>query len=360
MRREYDGEISVIRAFEYPYHGRNAIGRMINYISFMVAAPLAAIGDGPFDIVYVWHPPLTVGVAAWLTGILHRVPFVYDVQDIWPDAAILSGILKPGWLVDVLGVVERFVYRRAAHILVPTDEAREHLLERGVAADKVTALPHWVDAQLFDDAARAERQALRADLGWTGRFVLLFTGNLGLVQGLDTVIDAAARLHRSDVRFAFVGDGADRDRLQTLATRLGVEDRVQFIGRRPADRMPAFMAAADALLVHLRASPLSRSVIPTKTLSYLAAGRPIVMAMEGAAATLVERAEAGVVVASGDSAALADAVTRIVDLPEPERQRLGRNGRRYLLTHFTKSTVIPRYLEVLERVAERKPLSTTR
>lgn len=352
-RREYDGEIPVIRAFEYPYHGRRALGRILNYVSFMLAAPLASIGAGPFDVVYVWHPPLTVGVAAWLTGAIHRVPFVYDVQDVWPDAAILSGILRPGVVADVLRVVERFVYRHAAHLLVPTEETRENLLAKGVAPDKVTSLPHWIDSDQFDETARAERETLRARLEWTGRFVLLFTGNLGLVQGLDTVIEAAAKVRRPEVRFAFVGDGADRDRLQALAARLDLQDRVQFVERQPVHRMPAFMAAADALLVHLRPSELSRTVIPTKTMSYLAAGRPILMAMEGAAAALVERAEAGVIAPPGDPAALAEAVGRMADLSEDERDRLGRNGREHLLTHFTTLAVMPRYLEVLAQVAAR-------
>jgi glycosyltransferase involved in cell wall biosynthesis len=352
-RREHDGDIPVIRAFEYPYHGRRALGRILNYVSFMLAAPLGSIGAGPFDVIYVWHPPLTVGVAAWLTGAIHRAPFVYDVQDVWPDAAILSGILRPGLVADVLRVVERFVYRRAAHILVPTEETRQNLLAKGVVPAKVTSLPHWVDAEQFDDTARAERDALRAQLGWTDKFVLLFTGNLGLVQGLDTVIEAAARVSRPDVCFAFVGDGADRDRLQELSATFGLHDRVRFIDRQPARRMPAFMAAADALLVHLRPSELSRTVIPTKTLSYLAAGRPILMAMEGAAAALVEGAGAGIIAPPGDAASLADAVARMVDLPEAERERLGRNGREHLLAHFTMSAVMPRYLEVLAQVGAR-------
>ena len=349
-QRSRDGEIPVVRAFEYPYHGRNAFGRIFNYVSFMLAAPLATFGLGPFDVIYVWHPPLTVGVAAWVIGLIHRAPFVYDVQDIWPEAAVLSGILRPGWVVNALRVVERFVYRRADHVLVPTEEARANLIGKGVPPDRVTALPHWIDERLFDAAAASERDALRSSLGWSDRFVVLFTGNIGLVQGLETVIEAASHVNERDVILSFVGDGADRSRLQAMASKSGVGNRVQFIDRQPVDRMPAYMAAADALLVHLRASPLSRTVIPTKTMSYLAAGRPILMAMEGAAGELVHRAGAGIVVPSGDPGALASAVDSLARLPPAARQQLGSNGRAYLLTHLTKSSVLPRYNDLLARV----------
>ena len=352
-RRETDSGIPVIRAFEYPYHGTSALGRVINYVSFMLAAPVASIGAGPFDVIYVWHPPLTVGVSAWLTGLIHRCPFVYDVQDIWPDAAVWSGILEPGAVVNLLRKLETFVYARAAHVLVPTDEARQHLIGQGLADDKVSALPHWVDEAAFAQCPETARADLRATYNWNNRFVVLFTGNLGLVQGLETVIEAAAHLTRCDILIGLVGDGANRTQLMTLASELNVGDRVQFIERQPVERMPAFMAAADALLVHLRASPLSRTVIPTKTLSYLAAGRPIVMAMEGAAGDLVRRSESGVVTASGDGAALARALEQIAEMPESTRDQLGRNGRAYLKANLARAMVLPRYVDRLTQIARR-------
>jgi glycosyltransferase involved in cell wall biosynthesis len=307
------------------------------------------------DVIYVWHPPLTVGVAAAIIARLRRVEFVYDVQDIWPESAVLSGLLRDGWLVRLIARLERIVYRQAGHLFVVTEGARENLMAKGVPAEKVSVMPAVIDEAVFQTAAAAERDRVRAQYGWTDRFVVLFAGNVGLVQGLDTVIDAAALLSAtSPVRIVIVGDGADRERLEARARDLGALDRVQFVPRQPFATMPSLFAAADALLVHLRRSALSRLVIPTKTVAYLAAGRPLVMAMEGAAADLVTDASAGVVVTPGDATQLAQALERVRLLPEAERQAMGERGRAYARANFMRSVVIPRYEAALARVAARR------
>src|SRR5437660_10947613 len=145
VKREVMNGIPVTRTFEYPYHGTNVIGRLLNYFSFMVSAPLGSLLTPACDAIYVWHPPLTVGVAAWVIAGLRGVPFIYDVQDIWPESAVLSGLLKEGWLVRMMSRLERFVYRRADHLLVVTDGSRKNLIAKGIAPARISAMPHWVD-----------------------------------------------------------------------------------------------------------------------------------------------------------------------------------------------------------------------
>jgi len=350
-RSTVDG-IPVVRAYEYPYHGTRALGRILNYASFMLAAPLASLFVPRCDVIYVWHPPLTVGVAAAIIARLRRVGFVYDVQDIWPESAVLSGLLKDGPLVAFMAWLERVVYRQADHLLVVTEGARENLLRKGVPAAKVSIGRHWVNEEILAPAGAGARRSTRAGQGWTDRFVLLFAGNIGLVQGLDTVIDAAAALPASsNALIAIVGDGTDRQRLQDRVRDLGLHDRVQFLARRPMDAMPPLFAAADALLVHLRKSELSRLVIPTKTLAYLAAGRPVVMAMEGAAADLVTGAGAGIALPSEDAARLIEAIETLRTMPETERQAMGARAAAHLAAHFAKDVVIPEYEATLQRAA---------
>lgn len=349
--REVIDGVSVTRMYEYPYHGTHAIRRMLNYASFMISAPIGAFGLGRFDAIYVWHPPLTMGIAAWLVGKITRAPFVYDVQDIWPDAAVMAGLLKPGRVVGVLKHLERFVYRRAAHLLVVTEGARQNLIGKGVPPERVTPMPQWVDDHAFTTPAPDAVAAARRACGGDGRFLVLFTGNLGLVQGLDTVVEAAATLRDLPIRMAFVGDGADRARLEQVSRTLRAEDVVTFVDRRPAADMPAFMTAADALLVHLRKSDLSDYIIPSKTLTYLAAGRPIVMAMEGAAAELVQRAGAGVTVPSADPRALAHALRGLIDRPAAERDAMGARGREYARLHLTRQVLASQYEAIFARVA---------
>jgi glycosyltransferase involved in cell wall biosynthesis len=355
MRRERIDGIAVTRTFEFPYHGTKVAGRLFNYWSFVASSLLAARRARGHHVMYVWHPPLTIGVAAWLLGKLAGVPFVYDVQDIWPESAVVSGMMREGWMTRLMRRLETFVYARAAHLLVVTEGAKGNLVSKGVPAEKVSVMPHWVDESAFGEAGDDERRAARRDLGWGDDFVVLFAGNLGLVQGLDSVIRAAAELPRGGgIRVVLMGDGADKDRLESLAAELDVADRVQFVPRQPVSAMPMMMAAADALLVHLRRSELSRWVIPSKTLSYLAAGRPIVMAMEGAAADLVAAAEAGVVIPPDDPPLLARTLIELRDMSRQERDAYGIRGRAYLRANLTKQQILDRYEEILRRVAAKE------
>ena len=351
MRREQIDEIRVIRTYEFPYHGGSAIGRILNYASFMLSAPFGALFGGPCDVIYVWHPPLTIGVAAWLISKIKRAPFVYDVQDIWPESAVLAGALREGAMVRLMGRLATFVYRRAAHILVPTEGARENIISKGVAPEKVTTLPHWVDETLFAGIDPSTRASVRASHGWSDEFIVLFAGNLGFVQGLDTVVEAAGLVGSERIRFVFAGDGAYRERLESLVKSKGLSGRVSFLGHRPMEEMPGLMAASDLLLVHLKRSELSKLVIPSKTMAYLAAGKPILMAMEGAAADMVAESGAGKVCEPGDPVKLAVAVDEIASMPAGELATLGEAGRSYLQENLSRRKVLERYEALLERVA---------
>jgi len=349
-QEEIDG-IRVLRTFEYPYHGTRAIGRFANYLSFMLSAPLGCLFAPKLDAIYVWHPPLTIGIAAWIIARLRGIPMVYDVQDIWPEAAVLSGILKPGLVVRCLSVLERFVYGRADHLLTVTEGARANLISKGVPAGKVTAMPHWFDAAAFNFTEESAREQLRAKYGWGGQFVAMFAGNIGLVQGLETLIHAAEILRgHGAIRFVFIGDGADKRRLMLLVETLGLQQGVQFIERQPMEMMPQFMAAADTLIVHLKPSELSEYVIPTKTLAYLASGKPVIMAMQGAAADLVLQAGAGCVVPPQNPEELAAAVKRFAQLSDQELAAMGRKGRAYLENNLSQEIIIPRYRAILEKL----------
>lgn len=348
--------IPVIRTFEYPYHGTRALGRMLNYLSFMLSAPLGALFSRKFDVIYVWHPPLTVGVAAWVIARLRGVPFVYDVQDIWPEAAVLSGVLRPGRLVSFLSLLERFIYRRASHLIAVTDGARQNLISKGVSPARVSVMPHWFDEAIFRPEAVEARARIRAQNQWVGRFVVMFAGNVGLVQGLETVVRAAKMLATdSNVLIVVIGDGADRSRLGDLVSILGVQDRVQFVDRQPLEQMPFWMAAADCLLVHLKHSELSNYVIPTKTLAYLASAQPILMAMRGAAADLVQKSGAGVVVEPESPSALAEGIVRLSQMSDDARAAMGRAGREYLRSNLSREVVLPRYRALLAGLAEGRP-----
>ena len=353
-RRERHGGVAVVRAFELPYHGPSVAMRLANYGSFALSAAPAALLLPPCDVIYVRHPPLSLGVPAWLIGALKRAPFIYDVQDIWPKSAVLVGALRQGRLLRLFERLERFVYRRAAHLLVVTPEARDDLLGKGAPARRVSVMPHWISDEFVAATDDGASRAVRRRNGWDGRFVTMFAGNLGLAQALDTLIDAAGAL-AGDGRFllALVGDGADRARLEALVRARGLARDVVFLGTRPLAEMPATMRAADALVVHLSKSPLALLAIPTKIPAYLAAGRPLIAAVDGAAAALVAASGAGEVVPPGEPGAIAAATRRLAGLDPGAREEIGRRGRAFALERFSKRAVLPRYEDLLVRVARR-------
>ena len=352
LRDVVDG-IPVLRVFELPYHGRSMVRRVFNYVSVTLAAAIGVFAVPRPDVVYLFLPPPTLGLSATVLKLLRGVPFVCDVQDIWPDEAIASGLMHDGILADLVRVLERFVYSRAAHLLVVTDGARANLVAKGASPTKVSVLPHWYPSEMVSDHdpqhLREEgRRALEAD----GEFVVTFAGNLGLLQGLSTVLDAAAELRgRTNVAFRFIGDGVERPRLERIAAERGLHN-VGFLGPRPARAMPPLLAASDALLVHAMPGPLNQLLLPTKTLAYLAAGRPVIAAMDGATADLIREAGAGVAVAPGDATALADAVERLAGTTPEALADMGERGRRFVVDRFGKRRVIDQLEAILAAQAK--------
>jgi glycosyltransferase involved in cell wall biosynthesis len=347
--REVIRGVPVLRVFEIPYHGQSALWRSLNYLSFDFAAAMAAFAIPRPDVMYVFLPPLTVGVSAWVLSALRRAPFVCDLQDIWPDEALMSGLMREGIVSRSLRVLERFVYARASHLLVITEEARTNILRKGVTSDRISVLPHWYPAeQTFQQPPPPEiLEEARRDLRAGDRFVVTFAGNLGLVQGLSTVLQAADRIRsRTDIAFRFIGDGSDRQRLERMATELKL-DSVAFLGQRPSVRMAPLLAASGALLVQAAPGPLNQLLLPTKTLAYLAAGRPVIAAMDGATATLIREAEAGLTVPPGDPAALANAIEHLAAMSAAQLAEMGRRGRSFVLERFAKSRIMDRLEAVL-------------
>ena len=211
-----------------------------------------------------------------------------DIQDLWPDFGLLAGLLRESRSIRLLRRIERAAYRAADRLVVPTEGYRRAILDKGIPPDEDRGPPQ-LDPRRGCAFRRRRRwwPPLGRDEGWDDRFVVLFAGNIGNAQGLEIVLDAAAATDDPDVLWAFAGDGTDRARLADEAARRGLGDRVRFLGRRDPGTMPALAGAADALLVHLRPSPLADVVVPTKLNGYLAYGRPILCALGGEGAALL-------------------------------------------------------------------------
>jgi colanic acid biosynthesis glycosyl transferase WcaI len=340
LMRERRAGILVYRVAELPYHGASVIGRLLNYGSFLMSAVVFAFFVPRPQIIYVWHPPLTNAIAAWWLGVVHRVPFLLDVQDIWPDEGVLAGVIREGRLVRFLRKLEKFAYRGAARIVVVTEGAKRDLLLKGVPAGKIEVLPNWVDPAWFAIPTRERLLQAREVLQGDGRFIVTFAGNLGPAQGLDTVLRAADILRgRADIGFRIIGTGASAKNLHRLANELAL-DNVTFLGRRPIEETSALLHASDALLVHLKGGPVANVILPTKTVTYLAIGRPILMAMEGEAANVVVASGSGITTPSDDPMALSRAVLKLTSKTADELTQMGASGRAFAYEHYSKHDLI--------------------
>ena len=351
QREEMDG-VRVLRLPLYPDHSRSRAKRTLNYVSFAASASLLGpVLCSPADVMWVYHPPLTVGFSAWWIGLLRQVPFVYEVQDMWPESVIASGMVSDGVVTRVLSRLAQFVYRRAAAITVISPGFKRNLIAKGVPAEKIHVIPNWADEEIYRPVSRDP--ALGERYGLSGRFNAMFAGNMGPAQALHHVLNTAELLKDlPDAQFVLVGDGIDLPKLQAQAQRSGL-DNVLFIPRQPVTAMPGFFAWADVLLVQLRDDPAYHVTIPSKTLAYLACGRPILCAVPGNGADVIRQAGAGLICPPEDPQALAEAVRTSYAMSPAEREAMGQAGRRTFLANYTRQILVDRYEALFKEIAAR-------
>jgi glycosyltransferase involved in cell wall biosynthesis len=338
---EWAGGVKVVRTFLLTARKRHAFGpRMKNHLSFMVSSIYGGLRSGRPGVVYVYSPPLFLGVSGYVISRLFKAPLVVDVHDLWPKAPIPLGILKNPTLIRLAEALERFVYSRADHIFFYSHRMRRDVVDSGVPEDKTEVHPLWVDTDFFKPVPDHQARRLREEYGFGDKLVVMYTGNISLAQGLDTAIEGARLLrdegHRH-VLFVLVGGGADRDRLAGLSESHSL-DNVLFIPPQPVTAMPAFMSAADVLLTHLNKAPFRLGTIPSKLLAYMSAERPVLAGLEGEAAELVLRTQCGVVVEPENPRSMADAILRLQD--SGLRRRMGEAGRRAAVEQFERKRLL--------------------
>ncbi len=315
----------------------------LNYLSFAFFACLL----GPFrfresyDAIFVYEPsPITVGLPALVLKRLKRAPVLFWVQDLWPESLSATGAIRSSWVLRWVAKLVRFIYRRCDLILVQSEEFIPHVTAVGAEPDRIVYFPNWTESlyrPVNVDAAMPERAEM------PDGFRVMFAGNIGAAQSFETILDAAERLKDyHDIHWVILGDGRRKVWVEEQVLSRGLKSQVHLLGSRPVETMPRYFALADALLVSLRKDPLFAVTIPSKVQSYLACGRPIIAALEGSGATVVQDAGAGVVCPPGDGQGLAEAVLRMFRASPQEREQMGRCGRDYYDRHFERNMLLDR------------------
>jgi glycosyltransferase involved in cell wall biosynthesis len=347
LREEVDG-IDVLRVYSYGAIRGSFRRRIWNFLTFAFSASIVGVfGVRRPDVVYVTSTPLTVGIPGLLLSWLRRAPLVFEVRDLWPRAAVVAGVLRPGLLVSWVERFARFLYRRARRVIALTRGIRQGILDEGIPEERVILAPNGVD----DWIERRDFEEPEWDgLAGAGQFVGVYVGAHGMWNGLETILDAAAEL-AEERRFAlvFIGDGDDRPRLEGIAKEKRLRD-VHFLGALPKRKAMGYVAQADYCVVAAWDHPFQRMVFPNKIFDYLGCGRPTVVAAEGEMASMVEEARAGLVVPPEKPRELASAIRALSEMSEDERRRMGDAGREFVLARYRRRDIADRIESELRAV----------
>ena len=346
--REQMSGVDVVRTWLFPCPNRKVHERLLNYLSFVLSACITGIFLRKPHIIIATSPQLFVGLIGRWLGWLKRVPFTFEVRDLWPESITASGIgRETDFSIRVLHGLSSFLYRFSDHIVVVTRAFKDQLVDNWqVPVEKLSVVENGVEARLFDPVG----PKVSFDRGTDNKFIVSYIGTLGLAHGLETLIKAASHLQNVsvDIHFLCIGEGAEKERLYSLVSEHKLQN-MSFLPQQPRDQIPAIIRASHVCLVLLKKAPVFETVIPTKMLEFMACGRPIILGVNGQAREIVEAAKAGICIEPEDCGALASAVTRLY-MDVELREELGRNGREYIIKHLTRERTSATYMKVLESV----------
>jgi colanic acid biosynthesis glycosyl transferase WcaI len=348
--REKVGEVDVYRTWLWPLPNRKTHERMRNYASFCISAAVRGLTMPRPDVIIATSPQLLVGLSGWLLARAKRVPFVFEVRDLWPESLAAVGLGGENSLLHrSLSAIANFLYSRSDRIVVVTPAFRDFLVkQRRVPAAKISVVENGVEASVFAPCGMETRSALREQLGIQGKFVVCYVGTMGLAHGLETLLDAATQLRdcSCEILFLLIGEGSEKEKIKAMASALGLAN-ICFLDQQPRQKIPALISASDACLVLLKKTELFKTVIPTKMLEFMSCARPVILGVDGQARTIVEDAGAGIAIEPENSTELARVIGQLAANPEFGRS-LGRKGREYVISRFSRRGTAEKYIQVLE------------
>jgi glycosyltransferase involved in cell wall biosynthesis len=350
LRRESVDGIEVIRTWLYAAANKGFFKRVLNFLSFFVSSVVLGRIYAPRpDVVIGTSPQFFTAVSAYLLSRMFRVPFIFELRDIWPESAAELGVLRNCLVLAPLIALQRFLYRSAARVVIVSEGFRTHLHEAGIPDDRIVYVPNGIDPSFLEQPGD-DPVVLRERHGLAGKFVVSYLGTHGMAHALDTLLDAADLLKdESDIRFLFVGDGAERENLVRRAAAMALPN-VVFLGQQPRSVMVGFYRASDVCIVPLRDLPMFRKVLPSKIFEILGFGVPIICSVPGEAGALVERSGGGVVIPPEDPRALASAIRELRASPE-RLEAMGRTGREFVLREHLRPELAARIAEMACAVA---------
>lgn len=347
VEHEANGQISIYRVYTYPALHKSFIHRVFSFISFMVSSFFQAIKIKDVDVVWGTSPPIFQVLTAYLVSKIKGARFLLEVRDLWPAFAVAVGILKNKFLIYFSLKLEKFLYKNADRIIVNSPGFISHLEEKG--ARNIQLLPNGSDLSLFKSI---HPQRAIQKYGWGGKFILLYAGAHGMSNDLGVVIRAAklSEVHPA-IQFVLLGDGKEKPNLMEMAEEIKTSN-IQFLDPVPKSEVAEIISAANACIAILKPIALYKTTYPNKVFDYMAAGKPILLAIDGVIRDVIEKANCGIFCPPGEPRAMADAAMKLFNNPKMAEQ-LGRNGKSYLIKNFNREKIAREFANLIKEMEDR-------
>ncbi|MFZ2406665.1 MAG: glycosyltransferase family 4 protein [Methylobacter sp.] len=341
--------VDIHYVYSYANMRGSFIKRFYYYVTYFFSSISEALRISKPDVIYAVSTPLTVGLLGYFISRVRGIPFVFEVTDLWPEAAVECGVVKNKGLIKLAHWLAMFCYRKSAHIVGLGRSMCDAIIAKGIDKEKVSLITNGVDLSLFADLSidNAKRTAVRNQYGFGNKFVVMYMGAHGAYNALHTIIDAAKSL-KDDQRFLFVfiGDGDEKPKLQQRVSDNHLEN-IQFLPPMPRAESPGMLSAADAFVLPNRKGEFFKGNLPNKLFDFLASARPIVVAGAGETPELVTAAGAGLCGPPEDSQTMASLLVELANLPEAARMAMGARGRDYVFANYDRDRLSARFLAIL-------------
>jgi len=347
VKDQYEG-IPIIRTYAYSSKKYGNISkRLWSFLSFTFSSIFGAVTvRGKADVVLTISPPFLSFFSGYLISLIKKASFVLDIQDIYPETLVALGFLKNKIVIKSLELLERFFYKSSKGIVAISEGFKQDFVNKGANPHNIAVLHNWVDINNFQ---LGDGKALRKTYGFDGKFVVMFVGTMGFAQGLENLVKAAELLkeHKNGIQFVLLGDGVEREKLENLVKSCGLSN-FTFIPPKPNSEIPRFLSIADACLVSLRKNKLYEITIPCKTYEYMSMGKSVIMGVRGEAQRLIEQGGCGIGIEPESPDDLAKAILNMYTNKNLTVE-MGRRGREFAASNFSRKTVTDQYIDFLER-----------
>ncbi|MBE6411883.1 MAG: glycosyltransferase family 4 protein [Opitutales bacterium] len=339
--------VKVVRVWTYIAANKGTLRRIMNFVSYMIMAFMRGLFMKRPDILIATSPQFFCGWAGVLLHSIKRIPFCLEVRDIWPESIIAVGAKLPSGLLTIISVMEKIMYNSADHIVTVGQGYVEKLKERGIDENKISVVMNGVDRTLFYPRERNEELLKKHSLD--GKFICSYIGTIGMACALDTALESAEILQNQGndkIKIVLIGDGAVREELEAKAKAKNLKN-VVFLGRRPKQEIPDWIASSDINLVHLKKTGLFQTVMPSKIFESAGCARPVLMGVDGFSRDLVENAKMGISIEPENAKAMADALLEASENLELLKQ-LGENGYKNIAEKYDRDIQAENYLDILK------------